>query len=227
MLLPQFAVDLDEAVIDLRIVADQSVGGYQAAEPVPERGAGGKTLRFVDEDAGNPSVLLEHVAQLFEHFVIGELAAAGQDDAVRHEEHVRLHDGRERPLRTHPQFRRILDVLALEFEGSAVVDVVADVFFVGQHLVHGAVRPRTRPKSVSVPRLVEQPGDLRLVFLLVDELLVDPAHGLDFLARSGHQDHAVGLDALLLSEVEHPFVLTVLIDPASGVIPYPAVPPCL
>ncbi len=178
---------------------------------MPERGAGGKTFRFVDEDAGNPPVCFEHIAQLFEHFLVGELAAAGQDDAVRHEEHVRLHDGRERPLCAHPQFRWVLHVLALEFEGSAVVDVVADVFFVGQHLVHGAVRPRP-PEIGERAASVERPSDFRLVFLLVDELLVDPAHGLDFLARSGHQDHAVGLDALLLSEVEHPFVLAVLVD---------------
>ena len=56
VLLPQFAVDLNEAVIDLRIVADQPVGGHQAAEPVAERGAGGKALRFVDEDAGQLSI---------------------------------------------------------------------------------------------------------------------------------------------------------------------------
>ena len=60
---------------------------------------------------------------------------------MRHEEQFRLDNRREGFCLANQLLRRIDHPLTLQLEGNAVVDVVADVFFVGEHLVHGTPRP--------------------------------------------------------------------------------------
>ena len=88
MLLAQPAVDLDEAVINLRVVADQPVGGHQTAEAMPERRARWQIFRLVNQDAGDAAVLVQQAAQLLQHLLIGEFLAPRQDDLPRLAERV-------------------------------------------------------------------------------------------------------------------------------------------
>ncbi len=122
-----------------------------------------------------------------------------------------IDDALERALGAHPHLRRVDHPLALELERDPVVDVVADVLLVAQHLVHHA--PGPRPSEIGrEPVGVEDLGDLGLVPAVLDEQPVDPVHGLDFLGRPRHQDHTVGLQALLLAALENALGGPVLVD---------------
>jgi len=68
------------------------------------------------------------------------LAALGQDFLRGHEGGHR-HDAVKRTFLADPHLRRVVDMLLLELEGVAVVDVVADVLFVDEYLANGAVGP--------------------------------------------------------------------------------------
>ena len=82
-------------------------------------------------------------------------------------------DGGKRLIRPNPHLRRIEDVLALQFEGGAVIDVVADVFFVREHLMHRAPRPRPPQIGGNLPR-IEGLGDFTFGFPFVEKRAVDP-----------------------------------------------------
>ena len=51
------------------------------------------------------------------------------------------HDRLKRTFLLDPHVRRVLHTEFLELEGNSVVDVVANVLFVGQHLAHGGTGP--------------------------------------------------------------------------------------
>ena len=73
--------------------------------------------------------------------------------------------GVEGAVAADPHLGRVADALLLELEGRAVVDVVADVLLVGQHLVDGAARPGAA--QVGDDALgVQVGGDLRFAFAL-------------------------------------------------------------
>ena len=92
-----------------------------------------------------------------------------------------------------------------------VVDVVADVFLVGQHLVDRAARPR--PAQVRQDALlVESRRDLAFQPAALDELPVHPPNGLHLLFRPGNEDHPVGLEALVLALLEDALGRAVLVD---------------
>jgi len=77
-------------------------------------------------------------------------------------------------------------------------DVVADVLFIGQHLANGGSSPR--PVQISEDAFgVEPVCDSRLEQAALDEPAVDLVHDGDFRVRAGLQDHAVGLQALVLA----------------------------
>ena len=63
-------------------------------------------------------------------------------DFLRGHEGGHRHDAVKRALLADPHLGRVVDVLLLELEGMAVVDVVADVLFVGQHPVNQPPGPR-------------------------------------------------------------------------------------
>ena len=73
-------------------------------------------------------------------------------------------------------------------------------------------RVQGRPRSVLDAPLVEQRGDLAFQPASVDELAVYPPDGLDFLFRSGHEDHPVCLQALALTPVKNALRLAILVD---------------
>jgi len=58
-------------------------------------------------------------------------------------------------------------------------------------------------------------GAYRLIqmgYALADEYIVYPLNRGDFLLRASHQDHPVGLEALLFADFEDALVLTVLVN---------------
>ena len=48
-----------------------------------------------------------------------------------------INDGGKRPVTPYPNLDRIVDSFVLELERTAVIDVRADVFGIGQHLMNG------------------------------------------------------------------------------------------
>ncbi len=86
----------------------------------------------------------------------------------------------------------------LQFEGEAVVEVVADVFLVGQDSADCAGIPW--PVQIGGHAFfVQAVGDLAEGQILLNQLailLVDPSH---FLVWAGPRDHAVGLQRLVFA----------------------------
>ncbi|MNP50609.1 hypothetical protein D3C76_1448830 [compost metagenome] len=82
-----------------------------------------------------------------------------------------------------------------------VPDVIADVFFVDQYLVHGAPRPRSC--AVAEYTLCIQPiGNLTFTSAFLDEQTIDVLHYFDFARWARHQDHSVCLDAFVFAYLQ-------------------------
>ena len=117
----------------------------------------------------------------------------------------------------HPHVGRVVHMQLLQLEGGAVVDVVADVFLVGQNRAHRAGIPW--PVQIGGHAfLVQAVGDLAEGQILLDQPaihLVDPGH---FLIRARHQDDAVGLQRFVLA------ALQLALDLAALVHKHPAQP---
>ena len=130
---------------------------------------------------------------------------------MRHEEQFRLDNRREGFCLANQLLRRIDHPLTLQLEGNAVVDVVADVFFVGEHLMHRAPRP-VPTKIGQNAHGIETRGDLALDHPLLHEPAVHLAHNTDLILRSRPQHHAVGLEALVLAPLQLCLHLTGLVQ---------------
>ena len=83
VLLAQLAIDFDKTVINPRVVTDEPVGGDQTAETMAERRAGWQVFRLVNQYAAISTVLAQHAAQFFQHFLVGKFPAARQNDSMR------------------------------------------------------------------------------------------------------------------------------------------------
>jgi hypothetical protein len=86
----------------------------------------------------------------------------------------------------------------LELEGAAVVDVVTDVFLVGEHLAHSGARP-VPPKVRAGTLGIEPLRNIRSRQVVIDEPAVDLIDDRDLSIRSRLQDDAVGLQALVFA----------------------------
>ena len=75
-------------------------------------------------------------------------------------------------------------MLKFQFEGRAMINVVADVFFVGEDLVNCAARPRP-PKIRDNTFRIQLRGDFGFIFA-VEECSVNPADDFDLLIRPAH-----------------------------------------
>jgi len=88
-----------------------------------------------------------------------------------------------------------------QLEGGAVVDVVADVFLVGQNRAHRAGIPW--PIQIGGHAfLIQAVGDLAEGQIFLDQPaihLVDPGH---FLVRTGHQGNTVGLQRFMFATLQ-------------------------
>ena len=91
-----------------------------------------------------------------------------------------------------------------------MINIVADIFLVGEHLVNGPSRPGT-PEVCQNPLGVQRRRDFRFRFFLLQEYLVDPAHHLHLILRPRDQNYPVRLQALLLAHLEHGLLLPGLV----------------
>ena len=134
------------------------------------------------------------------------------DDPPDGFEERRLDDGCERAAGPDPHVGRVRDALLLQLEGDPVVDVVADVFLVGQNLVDGAARPGppeigqrclVRSATAAISRS-DRPSSTNSRYI---RRTVSISSG-----GPGHQDDPVGLQALLLAARELALRLPLLVD---------------
>ena len=137
------AVDLDVPVVAGRLEPGQPVGLQQAAEPGAVRGAARACPRR--RRCSRPTAWRCRSAQppqLGEHVLVETRRARSWMMPRAMKKSSAQTTGSNAPsARTHIS-GGVRDVLLLELERGAVVDVVADVLLVGQHLVDGAAGPR-------------------------------------------------------------------------------------
>jgi len=91
-----------------------------------------------------------------------------------------------------------------------VINIVADIFLIGEHLVNGSSRPGT-PEVCQNPLGVQRRRDFRFRFFLLQEYSVDPANHLHLVIRPRDQNYPVRLQALLLAHFEHGLLLPGLV----------------
>ncbi len=130
-----------EAIINTWIIADHLISRYEAVEPVSIGGAGRQIFFLVNDDAGKPAFLLVKLFKFVDHFLICQSPAAFKNDVLCGQKISGLDDGFKRIIFSHPFFRGIFDALFLQLEGLAVINIVADIFFVGQNGTDGCLRP--------------------------------------------------------------------------------------
>ncbi len=154
---------------------------------------------------------LEQAAQALQHVRVGITAVTLADDPLRRVEHLRVHNGLEHAVGPDPHVRRIDHAFLFQLVGFAVVDVVADVFLVGEDLVHHLAGPVAAKVGLDAAG-IEIGGDPAFGFSTLDELAIDIADDLDFLGGAGGEDDAVGLQALVLAARQLGFPLAILAD---------------
>jgi hypothetical protein len=168
----QKLVDLQILVVPIRCEAHSLVGADQAAEAVRVSRRRGHPFGLVDDQAGEVAVLLEKAPQLLDQFLVAEAVRTFTQDALRGVEQFRRHDAFERAFLLDPHLRVVHHPCLLELEGAPVVDVVADVLLVGEHLAHRG--PCPRPAQIGEDAFgVEPLGDFRLEQAVLDEPAVD------------------------------------------------------
>ena len=148
---------------------------------------------------------------MLQQLLIRELATALSQDFLRsHESGYRHHRGKS-TIFADPHVRRVVDMLLLEFEGMAVVDVVADVLLIAQHLTHRAVSPG--PIQIGQDGGSVEPGgngcDGQIVH---NQPLKDLIHRGHFSIRSGNQDDPVSLQTFVLTARKLSFDGTTLVQ---------------
>ena len=96
-----------------------------------------------------------------------------------------------------PSLRRVANVFFLHFARRAVVNVIANVFFIGENLADGPSRPG--PAEIREDALgIQHLSNLRLLLSFFGKLAVHPADRLHFFARPCNENDSVRLDAFVL-----------------------------
>lgn len=102
-------------------------------------------------------------------------------------------------------------LFCFQFEGCLVVDVVVDVFFVGQYLVDGFVCLWLVKIGEDV-FIIEGCGDFCFGVVLDDEYLVEMLDNFDFFRWFWFEYDLVGLQVFLFFMIEDCFGLVMFID---------------
>jgi hypothetical protein len=144
------------------------------------------------------------VLETLEHLFIREPSIALSDHSLCREENLWVDNRLECIIGPNPHFWTVFNPFLLQLEGAAVIDVIADVLLVRQNLMNGSPSPGSA-KISRYASLVKLCSNLTLDLSAVDELAIHPPNSLDFLLRTGDQDHAIGLQALVLAELEDAF----------------------
>ena len=209
--LAQELVDLQELVVPIGGEAHRLIGPDQAAEAVDVSGGRRHPFGLIDDQTRQKATMLVQVAQFFDQLLAAEPVRPGPDDALSHVEHLRRHDRLEGAFLLDPHVWLVRDPVFLEFERDPVVDVVADVLFVGQHLADSG--PGPIPVQVGTNSLAIESGrDFRLRYAAIDEPLVDLVDRLHLGVGAWHQDHPIRLQAFVLSTSQLTFDGATLVD---------------
>ena len=134
-------IDLDERVIAVGRVAYQMIGPNKAAEPALVGGTGRHALGFVDEQSREVPRSPQQSAQSIQQFFVGEPLAALKNDFLGRIEQLRWNDRLKCAVSPDLHVGRVDHTLLLKLERNMVIDVVADVLLIAQHLVHRTARP--------------------------------------------------------------------------------------
>ena len=92
-----------------------------------------------------------------------------------------------------------------------MIDVVTDVFLVGENLVNSGPRPLAPEISVDASD-IENIGDLTFRFPPLHEVSVDPADVRPLVIGPRDEHDSVGLNALLFSQFKDALCIAVLVD---------------
>src|ERR1700722_1204602 len=121
----------------------------------------------------------------------------------------------ERALCADPHVGAVADPFSLELEGTAIPDIVADVFLVDEDLVDGPACPRSSEIG-TIAAIIENGRDLTLGFSVRHEQPIHPADSVYLICRARHQDHSVSLNAFLLPSRELAFGGADLVNQAAA-----------
>lgn len=101
------------------------------------------------------------------------MTGSGLDDFSGSIEHRRINNRLKSALRADPHRGVVDDAALLQLERDPVPNIVADVFFVDENLVH---RP-TRPGTAQIGRyaaIIEFGGNLAFIAPILDKALINP-----------------------------------------------------
>src|SRR5262245_41086100 len=102
-------------------------------------------------------------------------------------------------------------MLALELERRTVVNIVADVFFIRQHLMDGAARPG--PSKVCYESSeIQVCRDLRFAPSFDREFVVNPPDDSSLVLGTRDKDDAIRLKTFLFAASEQGFLVTRLVN---------------
>ena len=146
------------------------------------------------------------------------MLTAGIDDFACAQEQRLVHNGGVGAFGPDPHLAKVHHPALLQLEGHLVVDVVADVFFVGQDLVNGRPGPWSL-KIGQMPLGIQGFSNFTLRAAILYEHPIRATHDVLFLLRARHKYHAVGLEALLLAAGQFTLRVAVFVDqhPAQAV----------
>src|SRR5262249_47753251 len=96
-----------------------------------------------------------------------------------------------------------------------MVNVVADVLFIREDLVNGSPGP-SPPEICQNASTIQQRGNVRFIFCLLNKHLIHPTNNFDFFIRAGDQNHSVSLNPLVLAHFQECLLLTRLVDEHSS-----------
>ena len=135
---------------------------------------------------------LVQIAQLLDQLLVAVPMCPCAQDALRRVEELRRHDALERAFLLDPHVGAVNHPVLLEFERPTVVDVVADVFLVGQHLANGRASP-IPPKVGTCPLCVQPFGDVQFRQVVGDKPTIDLVDHGDLIIWPRLQNDSVGL----------------------------------
>lgn len=122
---------------------------------------------------------LKKTTQTIEHFGVGIAVVAFTDDPLRRVKHLQIDDSLENTVSPDPHVRHIGYTLPFQFVGLMVVNIVADVFLIGEDLVNHSAGPIAVNIRLDAA-CIEVGSDPGFGLSALDELVVNVAHDCDF-----------------------------------------------
>jgi hypothetical protein len=120
----------------------------------------------------------------------------------------------EGELASNPEIARIPLLPLAQLAGCPIIQIVADVTFIGQKVVDLPFRPRLSIGSQDTAR-VQPPRDFRLWLPLKHKQTKNLSHQLDFVWGSWSKNNPISFEVLALTILQNAFRAPVLIKQLS------------